>query len=82
MTSVRDKLFGDLVKAVTKVHYQIPTLSIAYLTHSVLGTVASFIAAYAPAVAPAITDYVNDRRAAGRKNSMSYLVGLTKLAPK
>jgi hypothetical protein len=79
MTSVRDKMFGDLVKAIAKVHYQIPTLTIAYLTSDVLGTLASFVASYAPAVAPVISNYVTARRAAGRKNSMSYLLGLTRL---
>jgi len=77
MTSVRDKLFGDLFKAVSKVHYQIPTLSFAYLTHNIMGSVASLIACYAPAVTPIITDYVTNRRATERKNYMSYLIGLT-----
>ena len=77
MENVRDKLFGDLVKAVTKIHYQIPTLSIAYLTHDVLATVGSFVAACAPAVAPAISDYISGKRTTKRRNSMSYLVGLT-----
>lgn len=79
MSSVRDKMFGDLVKATMKVQYQIPTLSIAYITHNLMGTIASFVASYAPVVAPVIVDYVTERRAVKRKNSMSYLVGLTQL---
>ena len=79
MMSVRDKMFGDLIKAVTKVHYQIPTLTIAYLTSNIMGTIASFLVSYAPAVAPVVVDYVSDRRASLRKNSMSYLLGLSEL---
>lgn len=78
MISVRDKLFGDLIKAFSKVHYQLPALSVAYITHDFLAIMASVVGSYAPAVAPAISDYIQDHRAAKRKNSMSYLVGLTK----
>lgn len=81
MVSARDKLCGDLVKAVMKVHYQIPTLSIAYLTNNIIATGAAFIAAYAPAVAPPVVDYVTQRRAVSRKHAMSYLLGLAKQAP-
>jgi hypothetical protein len=77
MALARDKLFGDLVKAVTK--WEVPTISLAYLASLSLPTaIAAFAGALAPAV-PAVVDYYVQRRNLVRKNSMAYLVGVSKV---
>jgi hypothetical protein len=77
MAAARDKLFGDLVKTATK--WEVPTISIAYLASLSLPTaIAAFAGALAPAV-PAIVDYYTQRRNLVRRNSMAYLVGVSKL---
>lgn len=77
MASTRDKLFGDLVKTVTK--WEMPTISLAYLVGlSVPTAIAAFAGALVPAV-PAVVDYYVERRNLVRKNSMAYLVGVSKL---
>ena len=78
MVSVRDKFYGDLVKAVMKVHYHLPTLTVAYLTSNIMATIAAFLTTYAPAVAPPVVDYITQRRATSRKHAMSYMVSLSK----
>jgi hypothetical protein len=76
LSSVRDKLFGDLIKGVTA--WEFPTISIAYLANlGFTGAVMAFAAAARGAV-PHIVDYVNSRRAADRKHAVSYLIGLSK----
>lgn len=77
MATARDKLFGDLVKTVTK--WEVPTISLAYLASLSLPTaIAAFAGALAPAV-PAVVDYYTQRRNLVRKNSMAYLVGVSKV---
>lgn len=77
MASARDKLFGDLVKTVSK--WEFPTISLAYLASLNLPTaIAAFAGALTPAI-PAVVDYYVQRRNLVRKNSMAYLVGVTKL---
>jgi hypothetical protein len=76
MQSIRDALFGDLVKTV--VTWEVPTLSLAYLTDlGLVGAVGAFVAGLR-AVTPPIVDYVKARREIGRKHSISYLIGLAK----
>ena len=76
MASTRDKLFGDLIKTVTK--WELPTVSLAYLTSlSITGAIAAFAAALDPHF-PAVVDYyVQERRKLARHNSLSYLVGVS-----
>lgn len=77
MTGARDKLFGDLLKTVTK--WEMPTLSVAYLASLSLPTaIAAFASALAPAV-PTVVDYFVQRRELVRQNSLAYLVGLSDL---
>jgi hypothetical protein len=77
MAFTRDKLFGDLVKAVAK--WEVPTISLAYLTSLSLPTaIAAFAGALVPAV-PAVVDYYVQRRNQMRRNSMAYLVGVSKV---
>jgi hypothetical protein len=76
LTSIRDKLFGDLIKGVAT--WEFPTISIAYLADlGFTGAVAAFAAAVKGTV-PHVVDYINSRRAAVRKHAVSYLIGLTK----
>jgi hypothetical protein len=86
MASVRDRLFADLVNRV--VTWELPTVSAAYFTN--LGhidglalfaeaiKVAAVAYAGAKATVPTLTEYVTSKRAAKRRHSVSYLVGLTK----
>lgn len=77
MASARDKLFGDLVKTVTK--WEMPTVSLAYLASLSLPTaIAAFAGALAPVV-PTVVDYYVQRRNLVRRNSLSYLVGVSKM---
>ncbi len=76
LRTARDKLFGDLVKKVAA--WEMATLSIAYLAGlNVASAFAAFAGALAPAV-PAVVDYFNSRREIQRRNSMAYLIGITK----
>lgn len=77
MAYARDKLFGDLIKTVSK--WEVPTISLAYLTSLSLPTaIAAFAGALVPAV-PAVVDYYVQRRNFVRTNSMAYLVGVSKV---
>lgn len=77
MASARDKLFGDLIKTVSK--WEVPTISLAYLASlSFPAAIAAFAGALAPAV-PAVVDYYVHRRNLVRRNSMAYLVGVSKV---
>jgi len=77
MATARDNLFGDLIKTVSK--WEVPTISLAYLTSMSLPTaIAAFAGALAPAV-PAVVDYYVQRRNLVRRNSMAYLVGISKV---
>jgi len=77
MIGARDKLFGDLFKAVSR--WEVPTLSLSYLAGlSVPAAIAAFTGALVPTV-PSVVDYFVQRRALVRNNSMAYLVGLTKV---
>lgn len=72
MKSVRDRLFGDLIKTITK--WELPSLSLAYVAGLNLpSALALFAAAAAPAV-PAVVDYFQARRETSRKHAISYLI--------
>lgn len=78
LANARDKLFGDLMKGVTR--WEVPTLSLSYLAGITLpGALGAFAGALVPAV-PTLVDYFVQRRALFRGNSMAYLVGLSNLA--
>ena len=86
MASIRDRLFGDLIKGLAK--WELPTISAAYFVNlaniDALALFAAGIKAAAVVAAgvkggiPALTEYVRAKRAAQRKHSISYLVGVTK----
>lgn len=87
MASIRDKLFGDLIKSVVK--WELPTLSLGFLTKlTFTGALEAFVTsstlagaaavAGARAATPHLVDYVTARRATTRKYAASYLVGLTR----
>lgn len=74
MKSIADRLFGDLIKGVTR--WEVPTLSLAYISNlSFSQAVGAFVAALTPAI-PSIVDYVQSRREVSRKHAISYLIGL------
>jgi hypothetical protein len=76
LVSIRDKLFGDLIKSVAT--WEFPTISIAYFANlGFAGAVAAFAAGLKSTV-PHFVDYVTSRRAVVRRHAMSYLVGLSK----
>jgi hypothetical protein len=76
LVSIRDKLFGDLIKGVAT--WEFPAISIAYFANlGFAGAVTAFAAAVRGA-APHVVDYINSRRSAVRKHAVSYLIGLSK----
>lgn len=76
LESIRDRLFGDLIKSVAT--WEFPTISIAYFANlGFAGAIAAFAAGMRSAV-PHIVDYVASRRAVVRNHAMSYLIGLSK----
>lgn len=81
MISVRDKLWGDLIKNyVSSAKWSVPAVLLTQVSNSgLLHSLAAFAAIAQPAV-PAVVDYFTQRRDTGRRNSMSYLVGVTNIA--
>ena len=76
LVSIRDRLFGDLIKGVAK--WEFPAISIAYFANlGFAGAVTAFATAVGAAV-PHVVDYVSSSRAAVRKHAVSYLIGLSK----
>lgn len=76
MKSVRDKLFGDLLKKLST--FEVPTLILSRVAGLSLGDAAAlFAGALLPAV-PAIVDYFQKTAEVKRKHSQSYLIGLAK----
>jgi hypothetical protein len=74
MSSVRDKLFGNMVKSVSK--WQLPALTLAYLTNlGVKGAITIFASTLVQSV-PSIVEYIQARRDVSRTHAVSYLVGL------
>jgi hypothetical protein len=76
LASIRDKLFGGLIKAV--VTWEFPTISIAYFGNLGFAGAVTAFAAGVRGVVPHVVDYVSSKRAAGRKHAVSYLIGLSK----
>ena len=75
LASIRDKMFGDLIKGVAT--WEFPTISLAYFANlGFAGAVAVFACALKGTV-PHVVDYINSRRAAHRKHAVSYLIGLS-----
>jgi hypothetical protein len=78
MKSIRDQLFGSLIKEITK--WEIPTLSIAYLSNlSTAGAIVAFVGALTPSI-PHIVDYIQARRGVKRKHGLAYLIDIKKKA--
>lgn len=74
MKAVADRLFGDLIEAVTR--WELPTLSQAHLADlSFTEAMSAFVGAQAPAI-PAVVDFIQVRRALKQRHAMAYLVGL------
>jgi len=79
MASARDRMFGGLVKEVTR--WQVPTVALAFITQMNLASaIAAFAAAAAPAV-PHFVDYIVQRREIGRRHGIGYLIGLSDMSP-
>lgn len=77
MENIRDEMFAELLKKVTT--WEVPTLSLAYLANLGLGSaMALFASALSPAI-PEVVEYFKNRRAVERKNSMSFLIGASRL---
>lgn len=92
MISVRDKLFGDMIKNV--VAWEFPAISVGYIAHlgftgaleafaaaANAAAVAGAVSAGAKALVPPLVDFVASRRAAKRKHAVSYVVGLARNHP-
>jgi len=78
MESVRDTLFGSLVKNVATM--PVPSAALAYFYAGNLGhAVLAFLGAVAPSVVPPVVAYVSGTRATNRKHAVSYLVGISRL---
>jgi hypothetical protein len=77
MSSVRDALFGDVVKnIISGAKWQVPALTLAYFSHYGVAGSISLFASKLLQVAPAIVDYIQARRDVARRHAMSYLIGL------
>lgn len=73
MCSVRDRMFGNLIKKVVK--WEVPTLTVTQWVGVSWGTaLAAFLGALIPAAAPDLVDYVVGRREVARKNALAYLI--------
>ena len=78
MESVRDRLFGDLVKNLVRM--PAPSAAIAYFfAGNWIHAVTAFLGACAPSVVPPVVEYISGKRATNRKHAMSYLVGVSRL---
>ncbi len=79
MIDTREKLFADLLKGITA--WQMPTLSVAFLTGGNLtDTIAAFAAGALRGAAPPLIDYLTSRRKAARNSPASYLIGIADIA--
>lgn len=75
MKAVRDDMFARVLKSIFK--WEMPTLSLAYLGGlDYTKAIALFASALAPTI-PHIIDYVKELRSIKRKNSLTYLIGLS-----
>jgi hypothetical protein len=72
MASVRDKLFGDLVKQVLV--WEVPALILA---HAFQGSLGGAIAAFATTrMIPGVVDFLTKRGDIERRNPLAYLIGV------
>jgi hypothetical protein len=77
MASIRDALFGDVVKSVISgARWQVPALTLAYFSHYGVAGAIGLFASKLLQVVPAIGDYIQARRDTARRHAMSYLIGL------
>jgi hypothetical protein len=75
MKSSRDKLFGELIKKV--VSFEVPTISLSQLIGlNTTTAIIAFATGLIPAVPP-IVDYFTKGRDIRRRNSMTYLIGVS-----
>jgi hypothetical protein len=75
MTSIRDSLFGDIVKGITD--WKVPALSFGSMaTIGYTAAITAFLSSATAMAARPVIDYVVARRAAGRRHAISYLLGL------
>jgi hypothetical protein len=74
MRSVRDRLFADLLKEVTK--WEVPVLSFAYFADLGLHSAIAAFVALVRAATPPVIEYLRETRDTRRKHSLSYLIGL------
>ena len=78
MCAIRDDMFSDVMKKVST--WEAPALSLAYFSSlGIAGAVTLFASALAPAV-PDIIDYFKYKRDIERRNTMSYLIKLSKVS--
>lgn len=74
MKTVRDKLFGNMIKTVTE--WEFATLSVSYLSGlNWSEIIIAFIGALMPAI-PGLVDYFQEKRDIQRRNSFAYMIGL------
>ena len=75
METIRDFLFGDLIKAVTD--WKVPALSFGSMaTIGYTAAVTAFLSSVVAVATKPVIDYVTSKRSAARKHAVSYLVGL------
>jgi hypothetical protein len=75
MCTVRDRMFGSLIKKVIK--WELPTLTLAqWVGVSWSTALTAFVGALIPAVGPDLVDYVVGTRDVARKNALAYLVAV------
>jgi len=73
MCSVRDRMFGSLIKRAVK--WEVPTLTITRWAGASWSTaLLAFVGALVPAVTPDLVDYVVGRRDNARRNAFAYLI--------
>jgi hypothetical protein len=75
LRSVRDKMFGGLVRDLWS--WRFPTLTIAGVAGLNLPAAMAAFCAGASVALPSMVDYFAARRDAGRKHAISYVVGVT-----
>lgn len=77
MQTIRDSLFGGLVKSIT--HWEVPSLLIAHVSGQDIATgLATFAAAALAGAARPVVDYMLGIRRVNRSHAVSYLLGLAK----
>lgn len=75
LRSVRDRLFGDIVKGLFS--WKLPTFSLVAVSSLNLPAAMAAFAGLGASTLPAVVDYYVGRRAARRAHTVSYVVGVT-----